>query len=182
MLKRALLVTAALVAAVMVWSQVASALSSRNPFGVPDVVSPDGHDVMQLAERLRMPGGDDDRNAPQWSEAVTSGTRGSLDGTWYSRWDAGTSGTASIRVIGDRFYALYSNLSGRLAGKTWILEAVILPDNRLAGRWVQIGNSRDTGPFVGLIVSPERIDGIWSPRMTDRWDFRRRLPDSSAQN
>jgi hypothetical protein len=33
------------------------------------------------------------------------------------------------------------------------------------------------GPFIGLIVSPERIDGIWSPNVTHRWDFRRRLAD-----
>jgi hypothetical protein len=179
MLKRAFFVAAVLIGAAIAWSQVASAVVSRNPFGVPDVNSPDGHDVMQLAERLRMPGGPDDRNAPQWSEAATAGHRDSLDGTWYSRWDAGTSGTATVRVVGDRFYAMYSNLSGRLAGRTWLLEAIILPDNRLAGRWVQIGNSRDTGPFIGLIVSPERIDGIWSPRMSDRWDFRRRLADGN---
>ncbi len=179
MLKRALFVAAALIAAVVIWSQVASALVSRNPFGLPDVISPDGRDVMQLAERIQMPGGPDDRNAPQWSDAMTSGHADSLDGTWYSRWESGTSGTASVRVVGDRFYAMYSNLSGRLAGKTWLLEAIILPDNRLAGRWVQIGNSRDTGPFIGKVVSPERIDGIWSPRITDRWDFRRRLQDAN---
>jgi hypothetical protein len=51
MLKRALLVAAALIGAAVVWSQVASALSSRNPFGVPDIISPGGRDVMQLAER-----------------------------------------------------------------------------------------------------------------------------------
>jgi hypothetical protein len=34
-----------------------------------------------------------------------------------------------------------------------------------------------TGPFISLIVSPERIDGIWSPNVTHRWDFRRRLAD-----
>src|SRR5690348_798581 len=178
MLKRALFVTTTLIAALVV-SQVASALVSRNPFGLPDVISPDGRDVMQLAERIQMPGGPDDRNAPQWSEAVTSGRTDSLDGTWYSRWDAGTSGTATVRVVGDRFYAMYSNLSGRLAGMTWLLEAILLPDNRLAGRWVQIGNSRDTGPFIGKVVSPDRIDGIWSPRMSDRWDFRRRLSDGN---
>jgi hypothetical protein len=44
---------------------------------------------------------------------------------------------------------------------------------------VQLGNPRDTGPFIGLIVSPERIHGIWSPRMTDRWDFGRRLQDAN---
>src|SRR6201995_1972831 len=178
MLRRAFLVAAALVAAV-VCSQVASAFSSRKPFGLPDVISPDGRDVMQLAERMRMPGGPDDRNAPQWSEAVTTGRADSLDGTWYSRWDSGTSGTATVRVVGDRFYAMYSNLSGRLAGNTWLLEAIIFPDNRLAGRWIQIGNSRDTGIFIGKVVSPERIDGVWSPHLTDRWDFRRRLADSN---
>jgi hypothetical protein len=51
MLKRALFVAAALIGAVVIWSQAAGALSSRNPFGVPDVISPDGRDVMQLAER-----------------------------------------------------------------------------------------------------------------------------------
>ena len=71
MLKRALLVAVALIGTAIVWSQLASALVSRNPFGLPDVISPDGRDVMQLAERIRMPGGPDDRNAPQWSEAVT---------------------------------------------------------------------------------------------------------------
>ena len=177
MLKRALFVAAALIGAAVIWSQAAGALSSRNPFGLPDVISPDGRDVMQLAGRIQMQGGPDDRNAPQWSEAITSGHADTLDGTWYSRWESGTSGTATVRVVGDRFYAMYSNLSGRLAARTWLLEAILLPDNRLAGRWVQIGNSRDTGLFIGKVVSPERIDGIWSPRITDRWDFRRRLSD-----
>jgi hypothetical protein len=134
MLKRTFFAAAALIGAAVICSQVASALSSRNPFGLPDVISPDGRDVMQLAERIQMPGGPEDRNAPQWSEAVTSGHSDSLDGTWYSRWESGTSGTATVRVVGDHFYAMYSNLSGRLAGKTWLLEAIILPDNRLAGR------------------------------------------------
>ncbi|HEY2246719.1 MAG TPA: hypothetical protein VGH70_04685 [Bradyrhizobium sp.] len=49
---------------------------------LPDVISPNGRGVMQLAERIQMPGGPDDRDAPQWSEAVTSGHADSLDGTW----------------------------------------------------------------------------------------------------
>jgi hypothetical protein len=177
MLKRIAIAAAMLVGAVLALSQAASAFESRNPFGFPDIVAPDGPDVMQLAARIQMPGGPDDRNAPQWAEDVaSSGNRDSLNGVWYSRWEAGTSGSSTVRVIGDRLYATYTNQSGRMAGKTWLLEAVIGSDNRLAGRWVQIGNPRDTGPFIGLIVSPERIDGIWSARMSDRWDFRRRLP------
>jgi hypothetical protein len=179
MLKRAIIAAAILIGTALAFSQLASALESRNPFGSPDIVAPDGPDVMQLAARIQMPGGPDDRNAPQWAEDVTTGNRDSLNGVWYSRWESGTSGSATVRVVGDRLYATYTNQSGRMAGKTWLLEAVIGSDNRLAGRWVQIGNARDTGPFIGLIVSPERIDGIWSSRMSNRWDFRRRLAPSN---
>jgi hypothetical protein len=50
-----------------------------------------------------------------------------------------------FQVVGDRLFAMYTNSTGRMAGKTWLLEAVIGKDNRLAGRWVQIGDLRDTG-------------------------------------
>jgi hypothetical protein len=179
MFKRAILFAALLIGVVTAHSHFADALSSRNPFRVPDVAAPDGPDIQQLTARIQMPGGPDDRNAPQWSESITPGNPATLDGEWYSRWEAGTSGSAKIEVIGDRLYALYTNRSGRMAGKTWLLEAVIGSDKWLAGRWVQVGNTRDTGPFIGLIVSPERIDGIWSARMSDRWDFRRRFPGSN---
>ena len=179
MFRRAILFVVLLIGVIAAHSPFADALSTRNPFGVPDVAAPDGADVLQLAARVQMPGGPDDRNAPQWSEGITAGNPETLNGEWYSRWEAGTSGSAKIEVIGDRLYAIYTNNSGRLAGKTWLLEAVIGPDKRLAGRWEQVGNSRDSGPFIGLIVSPERIDGIWSELMSDRWDFRRRLPGSN---
>ncbi len=178
MLRRTILFAALLIGVFIAHSQIADALSSRNPFRVPDVAAPDGPDIIQLAARIQMPGGPDDRNAPQWSDGITPGSPDVLTGEWYSRWEAGTSGSAKIEIIGDRLYALYTNRSGRMAGKTWLLEAVIGPDNRLAGRWEQVGNTRDTGPFIGLIVSPERIDGIGSSGMSDRWDFRRRLPGS----
>lgn len=180
MIRRAFLPGLLLIGIIAAHPQVADALSSRNPFRVADVPNPDGPDVMQLAARVQLPGGPDDRNAPQWVDEVTPGTPDRLDGEWSSRWAAGTSGTAKIEVVGNRLYALYSNRAGRLAGKIWLLEAVIGPDNRLAGRWQQIGNARDTGPFIGLIVSADRIDGIWSGRTSDRWDFRRRLPGAAS--
>jgi len=179
MFRRTVLFAVLLIGVFVAQSHIADALSTRNPFRVPDVAAPDGPDIQQLAARIQMPGDASDRNAPQWSDAITPGNPDTLDGEWYSRWEVGTSGSAKIEVIGDRLYAIYTNRSGRMAGKTWLLEAVIGPDKRLAGRWEQVGNTRDTGPFIGLIVSPERIDGIWSSRMSDRWDFRRRLPDSN---
>lgn len=177
MVKRAAFVASFLIAIGLLFSTVAGALSQRNPFRVPDIVAPDGPDIMQLAAQIRMGGGPEDRNAPQWSESIAAGSAETLDGEWYSRWEAGTFGVARIAVVGNRLFALHTNNVGRMSGKTWLLEAVIGDDKRLAGRWVQIGNPRDTGPFIGLIVSPERIDGIWSPNVTHRWDFRRRLAD-----
>jgi hypothetical protein len=65
MVKRAAFVASFLIAIAVLYSTVAGALSQRNPFRVPDVVAADGPDVMKLAGRVQMPGGPDDRNAPQ---------------------------------------------------------------------------------------------------------------------
>lgn len=178
MVKRAAFAASFLIVSAILFSTLAGALSQRNPFRVPDIVAPDGPDIMQLARQVRMPGGPDDRNAPQWSQSIAGGSAETLDGEWYSRWESGTFGVAKIAVVGNRLFALYSNDVGRMSGKTWLLEAVIGDDNRLAGRWVQIGNPKDTGPFIGVIVGPERIDGIWSPNVTHRWDFRRQLANA----
>jgi hypothetical protein len=45
-----------------------------------------------------------------------AGNSRDADGEWYSRREAGTSGSARIEVIGDRLYALYTNGGGRMAG------------------------------------------------------------------
>jgi len=78
-------------------------------------------------------------------------------------------------VIGDRLFVLYTDHSGSMAGRSWLLEAKIVLGGRLIGSWVQVGNPNDTGPFVGRIVGDERIDGVWSWDGRERWDFRRRL-------
>jgi hypothetical protein len=147
----------------------------RNPFGVADVADPVTPEVSQLAERVLLPGGSDDRNAEQWAPETTVREGSGLDGAWYGRWEVGAAGAARIKIAGDRFFALYTDYSGRMAGKTWLLEAQILENGRLVGSWVQVGDRSDTGPFVGRVVDDERIDGIWSRDGAQRWDFRRRL-------
>jgi Caspase domain len=149
--------------------------ASRNPFGVEDVGDPYGEDVRQFAKVIQLPGGSGDRNAAQWSPSVTTGRPGTLDGEWFGRWEFGSAGTGRIQVVGNRLYALYTDQAGRMTGKTWILEAVIERRDRLVGRWMQVGRPSDTGPFVGLIVGEDRIDGIWNWGGTGRWDFRRKL-------
>jgi hypothetical protein len=143
----------------------------RNPFNVEDVKDPTGEDVKRFAADVKLPGGDKDKNAEQWVKEATEGKKDSLDGDWSGRWSAG-SGTAKVKVVKDRVYVLYTDTEGGLKGKTWLLEAVREKD-RLVGRWVQVGNPDDTGPYVGLIVGDDRIDGTWGGN--ERWDFRRKI-------
>ena len=65
MFKRAALVASFLIGIALLHSPIANALSQRNLFRVPDIVAADGPDIIQLAARVQMPGGPDDRNAPQ---------------------------------------------------------------------------------------------------------------------
>ncbi|HEY7269985.1 MAG TPA: hypothetical protein VH951_09175 [Dehalococcoidia bacterium] len=148
----------------------------RNPFGVPDVVDPVNARVERLAAQISLSGDASDPNAEQWApKPTTVGQSIGLEGDWYGRWAAGTLGMARIKVVGSRLFALYTDYSGSMSGKTWLLEAEMLGNGRLVGSWVQVGYPSDTGPFIGLIVSDERIDGIWSWDGRERWDFRRQL-------
>jgi hypothetical protein len=165
----------------------------RNPFGVADVATPVTQDIRKFAARVSLPGGPRDRNAEPWVKRPTAGKAGVFDGDWSGRWD-GVSGTARVKVLGDRVYVLYTDRDGptpdRLQqpgaarvyvlytdrdgptpGRTWLLEAV-REKERLVGRWVQVGNASDTGPYAGRIVDDERIDGTWGG---GRWDLRRKL-------
>lgn len=44
------------------------------------------------------------------------------------------------------------------------------PGPRLIGTYVNLADENDTGPWVGLLVGNDRIDGKWQG---GRWDFRR---------
>jgi hypothetical protein len=154
---------------------LARAEQARNPFGAEDPVDPVSAEVLRLAEKVVLRGDADDPNAPQWAPATTVRVGAGVVGEWFGRWEAGSTGTARVRVIGDRLFALYTDVAGRMAGRSWLLEAKMLADGRLLGSWVQIGDRSDTGPFVGRIVDDERIDGVWSWDGRERWDFRRRL-------
>jgi hypothetical protein len=177
-LRRALAPALALALGAGIWAASVEAVRAeevRNPFGAEDILDPVGTAVEQLAEKVSLPGDGADRNAPQWAPARAPRGGGRLDGDWFGRWTEGTAGTARVRVIGDRLFALYTDVAGHMAGRSWLLEAKLLADGRLIGSWVQIGNRNDSGPFVGRIVDDERIDGVWSWDGRERWDFRRRL-------
>ena len=161
-----------------------AATVTRNPFGVSDVENPLGEDIKKFAKGQWLSGGKNDKNAKQWVTNETEGKTGSLDGEWAGRWEEGI-GIAKVNTVNDRVYVLYTDYEGPLKGHTWLLEAA-KEGNRLLGRWVQVGNPKDTGAFLGLIVDNERIDGAWISTITrpvetevfapnTRWDFRRKL-------
>jgi hypothetical protein len=88
--------------------------------------------------------------------------------------------SARLKIVGNTLFALYTDHAGSMTGRTWLLEARMLGGGQLVGSWVQAGNPRDAGPFIGRIVDDERIDGVWSWDGSGRWDFRRRLGGKST--
>lgn len=150
---------------------------TRNPFDVPDVISPDGQDVqesMGLAEEL---GKTTDENASPWVDGKSVYKRNpnapSIDGEWMSRWNMGA-GTkwvppyaAKIQTVGDRVYVFYRDHQGRFLGDFKRHGPI------LAGRLVGVDNPTDRSVVILKIVSPERIDGSWRGQQAGRIDFRR---------
>ena len=141
----------------------------RNPFGETDVADPFGADVQAFAAKTKLAGGKADPNAAAWPDRDFTNTTDNLGGQWASRWNSGVSkdwngGKADIKVVGDRVYILYAE--EYLFDLKWTGEKKEV----LAGRYVSLSDTNDTSPWVGIIISDDRIDGHWSQ---GRWDFRR---------
>ena len=165
-MSRRLPLVVGLVALALVAASARAQDKRRNPFELEDVKDPIGDDVKEFAKKIKLEGGKYDKNAEQWVTDETEGKAGSLNGKWEGRWSAGN-GTAEIKVEKDRVFILYSDQNAK-----WLLECA-KDGKKLMGRWVNVANANDTGPFVGLIVGDDRIDGSWGEDA--RWDFRRKL-------
>lgn len=151
---------------------------SRNPFGVMDVPDPLGAEALAFAAQTVLSGGADDANAMRWAPPDEAAS--SADGIWSSRWNGGADpsmpgdtpeawkvGRGELCTLGDRVYCYFDWDSSRRRG---LIEALQTGNGRLIGRYVNITDPRIVRPWVGLIVSPQRIDGRWSG---GRLDFRR---------
>jgi hypothetical protein len=152
-------------------SQSLIAEGARNPFGLPDVEHPFGPALKEFLQSTRIAGGDADDNATNWTAVAVSGAS-SVDGQWASRWkDTGewTAGRATIRTKGDRVYILYRDGGARYLFELRYGNNGANPQ-RLVGRYVNLGDEEDNGPWVGRIIGNDRIDGKWTG---GRWDFRR---------
>jgi hypothetical protein len=152
----------------------------RNPFGVMDVPEPDDAEVREFAAVARLDGSADDENAQAWDEVNNRGRDGTIEGHWSSRWNGGADATipgdtrddwkqgrAEVRISGDRVYLLFDWHGGARRG---MIDARREGANRLVGKYVNLADPTIRRPWVGLVVSDERVDGRWS---SGRLDFRR---------
>jgi hypothetical protein len=145
-----------------------------------DAPDPGGQDVIAFAAKGLPPGSGTDANAEQWTAPGPRGGHESLEGAWSSRWNGAADptiegdsknawkvGRGEARVVGDRVYLLFDwNHGARRA----LLEARREGSQGLVGRYVNLSDPTIVVPWVGRIVSNERVDGRF-PR--GRLDFRR---------
>jgi hypothetical protein len=103
-----------------------------------------------------------------------------IEGDWSSRWNGGADptiagdaadkwkqGRAKARIIGDRIYLSFDWDSGARKG---LIDARREGPQRLVGKYINLSNPAITRPWIGRIVSEQRIDGRWPQ---GRLDFRR---------
>jgi len=159
---------------------VDQARGTRNPFDVMDVPNPDDQEALEFAASTKLPGTPDDENARAWATASERDQYDTLEGHWSSRWNGGADptipgdagnkwkeGRAEARAAQDRVYVLFDWNNGARKG---LIDARREGTTRLVGKYINLSDPTIIRPWVGLIVSNERIDGRWSG---GRLDLRR---------
>jgi serine/threonine protein kinase len=139
------------------------------PFPLPEIDRAQDEEVLAFAARS-IPGTNRDDNAQVWNRPWVQGPPDTLAGDWEYRWKGGVndpwvSGFAEVKLVGDRIFFLCREGTGK-----YLMECRRGPDDRIVGRYMNLGAPKDNGPFVGRCITPERIDGYWP---SGRWDFRR---------
>jgi hypothetical protein len=152
---------------------------TRNPFGVMDVPDPNDLAVQEFAASATLAGGSDDENANAWPSSGSHDQYGAIEGYWSSRWNGGADptipgdaqnkwkqGQAEVKTTGDRLYLLFDWNNGARRG---LIDAH-RDGAKLIGKYINLTDPKIVRPWVGLIVSHQRIDGRWTG---GRLDFRR---------
>ena len=154
----------------------ARVFSVKNPFMVKDVGEINYNEVRRFAASTSLSGSDKDENAEKWSQPMSSNEEAAtIEGNWSSRWNVESAGKewkngkAQIKRVNDIYFILYENLGLSDDNGMYLIECK-MEKNLLIGRYVNLNKEKDSGSWVGKIVSHDRIDGQWS---LGRWDFRR---------
>lgn len=151
---------------------------SRNPFGVMDVPTPDDEEVLAFAAGVKLEGTPSDENAEAWG--TDRDRNDTIEGSWSSRWNGGAdptipgdskvkwkSGRGEVKTAGERVYLLFDWHDGVRKG---LIDARRQGAKGLVGKYINLTDPKIVRPWVGLIVSNQRIDGKWPG---GRLDFRR---------
>jgi hypothetical protein len=160
-------------------SSVDQRRGTRNPFGVLDVPDPNDDEVLAFAAGAELAGTSDDENAKAWSGPSNRAQYDAIEGNWSSRWNGGAdptisgdaankwkAGQAEVKAAGDRLYLLFDWDNGARRG---LIDAH-RQGTRLVGKYINLTDPRVTRPWIGLIMSNQRIDGRWTG---GRLDFHR---------
>jgi hypothetical protein len=152
---------------------------TRNPFGVMDVPNPNDKEVLEFAIGAKLAGASDDENAKVWTAPGERDRYSAIVGNWSGRWNGGADpairgdaankwkqGQAEVKAVGDRLYLLFDWANGARRG---LIDAH-REGSRLVGKYINLTDPKVTRPWIGLIVSNQRIDGRWTG---GRLDFRR---------
>ncbi len=144
-----------------------------------DVPNPNDQQVLEFAAATELAGTSDDENAGAWA-TESRPNHDTLGGNWSSRWNGGTDptipgdakdkwkqGRAEGRTAQDRVYVLFDWNHGARKG---LIDARRDGTSRLVGKYINLTDPKIVRPWVGLVVSNQRIDGQWSG---GRLDFRR---------
>jgi hypothetical protein len=144
-----------------------------------DVPDPDNQEVLEFASRATLPGTSDDENAKAWVAPSDPDQHRAIEGNWFGRWNGGAdptipgdaankwkNGRAEVKTAGDRLFLLFDWDNGARRG---LLDAH-RDGARLVGKYINLTDPNITRPWIGLIVSNQRIDGRWTG---GRMDFRR---------
>jgi hypothetical protein len=144
-----------------------------------DVPDPNDREVLAFAAHALVAGTSNDENAKEWTTSSNPDQCGTVDGKWSSRWNGGADSTipgdtankwkqgqARARAVGDRLYLLFDWDNGARRG---LIDAH-RTGKRLVGKYINLTDPKITRPWIGLIVSNQRIDGRWTG---GRLDFRR---------
>lgn len=159
-------------------SHDSAADDTRNPFSVMDVPNPNDQEVEEFATVTKLTSYDD--NAEFWATTGDCNQHNTIEGNWSSRWNGGADptiegdakdkwkvGRAEVRMIEDRVFVLFEWNHGARKG---LIDAKREGTMRLVGKYINLSDPKITRPWVGLIVSNQRIDGRWSG---GRLEFRR---------
>jgi hypothetical protein len=161
-------------------SSVDQGRGRRNPFDVMDVPNPNDQEALEFAAGAKLGGTSDDANAKAWTPSSDPNQYDAIEGNWSSRWNGGADptipgdaghkwkqGLAEVRAADERVYLLFEWDSGARRG---LIDAQREGATRLIGKYINLTDPKIVRPWIGLIVSNQRIDGRWSG---GRLDFRR---------